>query len=90
MSPGESVERLNGYTLMVSHCPEFDDDGESVAGPEWVAGLYGPDGFVEVRGETPDAAKARLREETEHDAGVAARNWEAVQMFAKTPSSSAA
>lgn len=86
MKPGESVERRNGYTLMVEHRPEVDDDGEPVAGPEWVASLHGPDGFIEARGETPDAAKARLRASAEHDVGVAVRNREALGWFAETQS----
>lgn len=86
MKPGESVECMGAYTLMVDYRPELDDDGEFIDGPEWVAGLYGPDGFIEARGETPDAAKARLRAEIERDVGVAIRNQEAVQRFAETQS----
>lgn len=85
MKPGESVERIGAYALMVDHRPGVDDD-EPIAGPEWVAGLHGPDGFIEVRGETPDAAKARLRAEIERDVGVAIRNQEAVRRFAETQS----
>lgn len=86
MRSGESVERIGAYTLMVDHRPELDDDGEFVAGPDWVAGLHGPDGFIEARGETPDAAKARLRAEIERDVGVAVRNQEAVRRFAEMQS----